>query len=168
MSFNQITPQIWVGSEINNPLDPADLTVFRAMAAEANPTRIIDCRLEYDDQQLLVSAGWFMANNYLWNGIKDWDPVAGVGFQPIPDSFFSNGLNFWNQFRTDPKEIIYVHCTQGINRSVTLVYAFLLVQGMSRIEAIVQLNTHRLKTGLSDFIDFPWRTNAEHALVRLG
>lgn len=63
---------------------------------------------------------------------------------------------------------IPVHCTQEINRSVTLVYAFLLVQGLSRLEATTQLNDHRTITELSDFIDFPSRTNAKHPLVRLG
>jgi hypothetical protein len=49
-----------------------------------------------------------------------------------------------------------------------LTYAILLAQGLSRIEAMVQLNLHRPQTGLSDFIDHPWRENAEHALHRLG
>ncbi|MGC2494111.1 hypothetical protein, partial [Candidatus Binatus sp.] len=101
-------------------------------------------------------------------GIPDWRPEAAIGLEPIPDSFFERGLDFWLPYQKKPSEIVYVHCTQGINRSVTLTYAILIAQGMSRVDAIVALNTHREQTGLNDFLDHPWRENAEHALHSLG
>ena len=172
MSYSKITPQIWVGPAINNPLNPADLTEVRAMMATVRPTRLIDCRQEFDDKQLLIDAELLqnpdVAGFYLFDGIPDWTPGAGLGFHPIPDSFFQKGLDFWMPRSTDANEILYVHCTEGINRSVTLTYAILLAQGMSRVHAILTLNQHRHVTGLSDFIDHPWRENAEHALFRLG
>ena len=71
-------------------------------------------------------------------------------------------------YQKQPSEVLYVHCSQGINRSATLAYAILIAQGMSRVEAMVALNAHRTMTGLNDFLDHPWRENAEHALHRLG
>jgi protein-tyrosine phosphatase len=71
-------------------------------------------------------------------------------------------------YHNQPSEVVYVHCSQGVNRSATLVYAILIAQGISRVEAMVALNAHRVATGLNDFLDHPWRENAEHALHRLG
>jgi hypothetical protein len=172
MKYSKITSQIWVGPAINNPADAGDLTVVRTMMAAVKPTRVIDCREEFDDKQLLTAAGVLedpdVAGFYLFDGIPDWTPGAGFGLHPIPDSFFQKAHDFWMPRSSNPEKIVYVHCTQGINRSVTLTYAILVAQGMSRVQAIVTLNEHRPVTGLSDFIDHPWRENAEHALFRLG
>jgi hypothetical protein len=170
INYNDVTPvswagsvaQLWVGSAI------ADKTDIDDLRRDVKPTRIINCRIEFDDAPLLRLAGLPAdLTFYLWDGVKDWTPIAGIGLQPLPDSFFRKGLDYWNQC-SNPNEVVFVHCTQGINRSVTLTYAILLAQGLSRIEAMVQLNLHRPQTGLSDIIDHPWRENAEHALHRLG
>lgn len=172
MSFSQITPKIWVGPAINNPDDDSDLTLVNEMIEEVHPTRIIDCRGEYDDKQLLITARVIqdpdVAGFYKYDPIPDWRPEAAIGLEPIPDSFFQIGLDFWKQYWNVPTEVLYVHCTQGINRSVTLTYAILIAQGMSRVDAMVLLNEHRTVTGLNDFLDHPWRENAEHALHSLG
>jgi hypothetical protein len=164
MNYSQITPQIWLGSAIR---DPADVAV---LMDRVRPTRIIDCRAEFDDRSLLGQAG-LLDNNpnfYLFDGIPDWRPEAAIGLEPIPDSFFKQGLDFWMPHQQQQGEVLYVHCSQGINRSVTLTYAILIAQGLSRVEAMVALNAHRAVTGLNDFLDHPWRENAEHALHRLG
>jgi hypothetical protein len=172
MSYSQITPQIWLGPAIDNPQNVTDVTLVNAMMEEVKPTRLIDCRAEFDDKRLLIAAGVLkdpdVARFYLFDGIPDWTPEAAIGLKPIPDCFFKRGLDFWTQYQKQPGEVLYVHCSQGINRSVTLVYAILIAQGMSRVEAMVRLNAHRAVTGLNDFLDHPWRENAEHALHRLG
>ena len=172
MKYSKITSQVWLGPAINNSENVRDLTLVCAMIAAVKPTRVINCRAEFDDRQLLIAAGTLndpdVGGFYLFDGIPDWTPGAGIGLHPIPDSFFQKGLDFWMPKSSDPNEVVYVHCTQGINRSVTLTYAILIAQGMSRVQAIVTLNEHRQVTGLSDFIDHPWRENAEHALHRLG
>jgi hypothetical protein len=164
MNYSKITEQIWVGSAIENA---ADLT---KLMSEVRPTRIIDCRAEFDDRNLLDQAG-LLENNpnfYLFDGIPDWRPEAAIGLEPIPDAFFKKGLDFWMPYHQQAGEVLYVHCSQGINRSVTLAYAILIAQGKNRVEAMLMLNAHRAVTGLNDFLDHPWRENAEHALHRLG
>jgi hypothetical protein len=164
MNYSRITSQIWLGSAIK---DSADVT---ELMNRVKPTRIIDCRAEFDDRGLLGQAG-LLNNNpnfYLFDGIPDWRPEAAIGLEPIPDLFFKQGLDFWMPYQQGQGEVLYIHCSQGINRSVTLTYAILIVQGMSRVEAMVALNAHRAVTGLNDFLDHPWRENAEHALHRLG
>jgi hypothetical protein len=162
VNYSRITDQIWVGTAIIDAADVAELMT------KVKPTRIIDCRAEFDDRDLLVEAGLLKNPDfYLFDGIPDWRPEAAIGLEPIPDSFFESGLNFWLPHQKLPGEVLYVHCSQGINRSVTLTYAILIAQGMSRVEAMGTLNSHRPVTGLNDFLDHPWRENAEHALHRL-
>lgn len=162
MNYSKITKQIWVGTAITDATDLADLM------NNVTPTRIIDCRAEFDDRDLLSQAGLLKNPDfYLFDGIPDWRPETAIGLEPIPDSFFKQGLDFWLTYQKLPGEVLYVHCSQGINRSVTLTYAILIAQGMSRVEAMVTLNLHREVTGLNDFLDHPWRENAEHALHRL-
>ena len=163
MNYNQITDQIWLGSAIESAADVEDLM------SNVKPTRIIDCRAELDDATVLGPAGLPTGLPfYLWDGIPDWRPEAAIGLEPIPDSFFQKGLDFWMPCQNKPNEVLYVHCSQGINRSVTLTYAILIAQGMSRVDAMVLLNKLRPVTGLNDFLDHPWRENAEHALHALG
>jgi protein-tyrosine phosphatase len=168
--------RVWVGPEINskdNVGPPWDTTVFQAMKEDVRPTRIINCRSEFkQEEDLLGPAGakWLNAagDNYKYNGVKDWSPAAGVGLQPLPDSFFKNGIDFWKQYRDKTGEVVLVHCTQGVNRSVTLAYAIMLAEGLNRGEAMLALNERRKVTVVSDVIDHPWWENAEHALIRLG
>jgi hypothetical protein len=164
MNYSEITDQIWVGSAI------ADAADVDQLMSQVQPTRIIDCRAEFDDRSLLEGAGLLRANPnfYLFDGIPDWIPEAAIGLEPIPDSFFKLALDFWMPYQSQPTEIVLVHCSHGINRSATLAYAMMIAQGMSRIDAMVRLNVHRAVTGLNDFLDHPWRENAEHALHRLG
>jgi hypothetical protein len=164
VNYNKITEEIWVGSAISN------LTDVEQLMKDVKPTRIIDCRAQFDDRALLEQAVVLNDNPdlYLFDGIPDWRPEAAIGQEPIPDSFFEKALRFWMPLRTQSGEVPYVHCSRGINRSVTLAYAIMVAQGMSRVEAMVALNQHRAETGLKDFLDHPWRENAEHVLHRLG
>jgi protein-tyrosine phosphatase len=117
---------------------------------------------------LLDVAGLVAGNPNFYFGIPDWTPEAAIGLEPIPDLFFKNALEFWMPYQRQQNEVALVHCSQGINRSATLAYAMMIAQGMSRVDSMVALNSHRAVTGLSDFLDHPWRENAEHALYRLG
>ena len=87
---SEITSQIWVGPAIESDAD------VKALMSKVNPTRIINCRIEFDDATLLGPAGLPTGPPfYLWDGIPDWTPEAAIGLEPIPDSFFKKGLDFW-------------------------------------------------------------------------
>lgn len=160
MNYNHITDQIWVGSAIETATDVQQLMTD----PKGPPTRIIDCRIEQDDAHLLLGVNV----KYLWDGIPDWTDKVPLGLEPIPDSFFKQGLDFWMPYRDNPREIVLIHCSAGINRSATLAYAFLLAEGKSRGDSIALLNVKRPLTLWNTFMDHPWRENAETALRRLG
>src|SRR5712691_4641154 len=173
MSWSQITSQIWVGGEINNNKDtddknPRDPSIAQAMLNQIKPTEIIDCRSGYDDFNMLELAGFnpVKDKNYKWDGVDDWRAPAAVGLQSLPLKFFYDGLDFWLPMHPEKNKRVYVHCTQGINRSATLTYAFLLAEGYAEARAIEMLNAHRVVTLWNTLFDCPWRSEAEEALKK--
>jgi hypothetical protein len=160
MNYNKITNQIWVGSAIETASDVQQLM----SDPQGPPTRIIDCRIECDDAHLLLGINV----KYLWDGIPDWTDKVVLDRQPIPDSFFKQGLDFWMPFRGTESEKVLIHCSAGINRSATLAYAFLLAGGMSKLDSIALLNEKRPPTLWNTFMDHPWRECAENSLRDLG
>jgi hypothetical protein len=66
MNYSKITEQIWVGSAISSAADVGELLI------EVKPTRIIDCRAEFDDRELLQEPGLLKndSNFYLFDGIQ--------------------------------------------------------------------------------------------------
>jgi hypothetical protein len=159
MNYDHITDQIWVGSVIETAADVQQLMTD----PKGPPTRIIDCRIEYNDAHLLLGVNV----KYLWDGIPDWTDKVPLGLEPIPDSFFKQALDFWMPNRSNPGEIVHIHCSAGINRPATLAYAFLLAEGKSADDSLALLNAKRLQTLWNDFADHPWRVNAENAVRRL-
>lgn len=160
MNYSKITHQIWVGSAIDTAADIARLI----KDPDGPPTRIIDCRIEFDDSQLVSSFRVL----YLWDGTEDWTASAAIGRQPKPLSWFKSALDFWMPYRMNPGEIVHIHCSAGVNRSATMAYAFLLAEGWSQVEAVALLNAHRFVTLCNDFMDHPWREDAEKADLALG
>jgi hypothetical protein len=160
MNYSKITHQIWVGSAIDKAADVAQLM----HDPDGPPTRIIDCRIEFDDWQLVRDFGVL----YLWDGTKDWTWLEPFGLEPKPVSWFKSALDFWMPYRMNPSEIVHIHCSAGVNRSATMAYAFLLSEGWSRCEALALINAHRIVTIWNDFMDHPWREDAERAVHTLG
>jgi hypothetical protein len=140
------------------------------MLDQVKPTAIIDCRREYDDFNLLKLTTFnpVVNKNYLADGIDDWRLKAAVGLRPIPQEFFDDGLNFWLPMHPNKDSRVYVHCTQGINRSATLAYTFLLAERYAEARAIEMLNAHRVVTLWNTIFDCPWRAEAEQALRAKG
>ena len=160
MNYSYITNQIRVGSAIDTREDVARLMDD----PHGPPTRIIDCRIEFDDSELVKGFNV----KYLWDGTADWTPQAAAGKEPKPVSWFKAGLDFWMPYRMTPGEIVHIHCSAGVNRSATMAYAFLLAEGWNQVEALALLNAHRIITVWNDFMDHPWREDAENAVGALG
>lgn len=159
---SQILSRLFLGAA---PESVDDLNTLWDMGV----TDIIDCRIEKPNDVELM-ATWARPRNVrlLSDGVSDWTPDAAIGKQPLGNLFFFRALNFWQPIVTPPV-ITYVHCSLGMNRSVTLVYFFLRVLGLSESDAIELINEHRIETlPWFDIMDSPWRGDAEAALKALG
>lgn len=162
MNVSRILDRLYLGSA---PETVANLQTLAGLGI----SDIIDCRAEKDEADL-IGAGPYTFN-YHQDGVPDWTLEAAIGKQPLPFEFFQQG-DTWVEDHAWPFKTnvtLYVHCSLGMNRSVTLTYFFLRVLGLSATDAIELINKHRIETlPWFDMMDSPWRGDAENALRTLG
>jgi len=92
-----------------------------------------------------------------------WDPTADDGAVK-PPSWFGKGIAFALAALAQPKNKVYAHCAQGINRGPSMTYAVMLAQGFTKDEARALIVLHRLRTA----IGLRYADDAEKAITALG
>lgn len=123
-NFNFVTSRLATGGAIKNAADVDALS-------KAGITAIINCRNGQNDANLL--AGKFA---YLWN------PTADDG-QHKPPEWFGRSLDFALPLFGKPRQKIYAHCAEGINRGPSTAYAILRALGLSGLEAQAMIRLAR-------------------------
>lgn len=132
-----VAPRLWVGAAI----DSLDERTARGQVREIvqlGVDVVVDCRLGADDSEL-----WDHAEDveYHRHGIED----AG---QPVSHDWFTHGVELvmdrWHVRRRG----VYVHCEEGVNRAPSLVFAVLLVSGLTPRQAVHRIVDARPVAGL--------------------
>jgi dual specificity phosphatase 3 len=113
-------------------------------------THVIDCRVEFDDGQLLAQR-----LRYLY------DPTEDDG-EPKPPTWFAPGISFALQALSLPGYRIYVHCRAGVNRGPSMCYAIMRALGWEANDA---LNT--VKAG-RPIAMVRYSSDADAAILALG
>lgn len=112
-------------------LDRGDVAGF---VADAGVTHIIDCRMEWSDEEVVAAHAPGVA--YLHHGVDD----AG---QRMPDWWFDEGVAFALDALARPGTKVFAHCHMGINRGPSMAYAILLAQDIDPIDALDAIRAAR-------------------------
>ncbi|RZS86882.1 protein-tyrosine phosphatase [Motilibacter rhizosphaerae] len=126
-----VTPALAIGGDLD-AYDPHLAGRQLDEIAALGITRIVDCRLEWDDAELVAERQPQIA--YLHHGMDD----AG---QRVPAAWFDEALRFVTSGGRDA--VVLAHCHMGINRGPSLGFALLLAQGWDPIGAISAIRTAR-------------------------
>ena len=121
-----VTPSLAVGGDLQHVPEQVDDLAARGI------THVVDCRIEWSDEQLLAEHLPHVA--YLHHGMDD----AG---QAVPASWFEEAVS-WIE-AAGPDAVVLTHCHMGINRGPSLGYAVLLAQGWDAVEAIAAIRAAR-------------------------
>jgi len=146
IDYNFITPSLGTGGGIATAQDVEKLI-------NAGVTHIIDCRIEFDDNDLLVQNSRIM--HYLWN------PVSDNGL-PKPPSWFKGSLDFAMPALKDHTCKVYAHCSAGVNRGPSTAYFLLRALGNSPAHAEQMIREARPQVGLR------YKADADRAITILG
>lgn len=111
--FSRITPQLYVGGQYST----RGLEALRAQGF----TSIVNLRDEFDDAEAGISLG-----RYLY--------LPTVDDHPPTQEDLLEGVQFLQE-EIERGGKVYVHCMLGVGRSVTLVAAYLISQGMTPADA---------------------------------
>ena len=98
---------------------------------QSGVTHVIDCRVEFDDGQLLAQR-----LRYLY------DPTEDDG-QAKPPTWFGPGISFALQALSLPGYRVYVHCAAGVNRGPSMCYAIMRALGWEASEALKTVKAGR-------------------------
>lgn len=141
---NFLTNRLATGAALSGPADVAALI-------QAGITVVIDCRAEFDDGQLMASAGL----HYLWN------PTADDG-QPKPPEWFGKSISYALPLLALPQHRVYAHCAAGINRGPSTAYAILRAMGLSPVQAMAIVHAGRPQAAVR------YAPDADKAIQALG
>ncbi len=132
-----VTPELAIGGDLD-----ADERIARHQVADlvaAGITHIIDCRLEWSDEDLVGELAPEIV--YLHNGVDD---HGGT----LADSFFERGSRFAATAAEDPDHKVLAHCHMGINRGPSMGLAIMLEAGWDPVDALTQIRTERPIAGI--------------------
>lgn len=116
-NISQVAPRLWIGG---------DLAAQQPTLAAVQLTDIVDCRLEWSDQDWVTDAPPEIG--YHWLGVDD----AG---QRMPDAWFDTGTVLVRE-ALEAGGTVLTHCHMGINRGPSMGYAAMLSLGWDPIEAL--------------------------------
>ena len=131
-NFDFVTDRLATGGDLHWREDRALADL--AGLLDAGITHIVDCRMEWNDEELVARHAPAVA--YLHAGVDD------IGGRQ-PDWFFDRGVAFVLDALARPGTRVLVHCHMGINRGPSLAYAILLAQGADPVDALDALRTAR-------------------------
>jgi len=123
--WNWITERIALGGKFDAGTDAGDL-LARGI------TTVLNCREEEDPDYVLKTFAC------LWPQPAQLDDGKNRGID-----WFRQGVHWWKGFALDPSTKLYVHCTAGLNRSASMVYALLRTMGLSETDARLLIVRHR-------------------------
>jgi hypothetical protein len=132
--FDFVTSRLATGAALNGPVD------VQALVA-AGITHVIDCRQDFNDAPLLSG---HPALDYLWNGVADDGDPATHG-----DAWFGKSLGFALPALASPHNRVYCHCTSGVNRGPSTVFAIMLASGFTPAGAESIIRAARPVVGLA-------------------
>lgn len=115
-----VTDRIVVGGDLDTRTTDLAVAQLRELV-DAGVTHILDTRIEHSDQAVVAEHAPHI--DYLHLGVDD----DGQG---KPNAWFDAAVAWIDQAMTDPDSVVLVHCHMGINRSPSLVFAYLLHSGM--------------------------------------
>lgn len=161
VDFTFVTDRIATGAAINSKADVDELLA-------AGVTDVIDARLEFDDDPLMLrdqvpkpastlKSLIALRCNYLWDGVAD-------DGQHKPTNWFARALDFAMPALALPGRVVYSHCAQGVNRGPSLTYCILRAQGWPSNIALKLIRRRRPVTeeGIA------YAADADAALKALG
>lgn len=123
-----VTPNLAVGGDVS----PGRSTDQLGDIDDLGITHIVDCRIEWDDRELLSQH--LPHISYLHHGMDD----AG---QDVPAEWFDAAIDWIDA--AGPDAIVLTHCHMGINRGPSLGFAVLLHWGWDPIDAIAAIREAR-------------------------
>lgn len=126
-----VTPTLAVGGDLSSYDDELAGQQLGELA-ELGVTHVIDCRIEWDDSELLARHHPHIS--YLHHGMDD----AG---QDVPAEWFDAAIAFIDA--AGPDAVVLTHCHMGINRGPSLGFALLLHQGWDPVDAIAAIRAAR-------------------------
>lgn len=121
LTYSQITPQIYVGSQHGL------LGKLRLRLAGINATVNLREEYDYEDRRLAF-------DTYFYIPVTDETPVTIEQLH--------KGIVFIDDQITQGKKV-YVHCASGVGRSVMLVVAYFMQQGMTYDDAFAKVKLVR-------------------------
>ncbi len=128
MDFSQITPQLYVGSRFN----PGDWHVMAALGATVDINLMVERVDRFPGSAPEV---------YLWLPTADWFGPSTRNMQ--------TGAAFID-LMIKQQRIVYVHCSEGVGRSPTLVAAYLVSTGLSAEDALALVKQKHPRTNPND------------------
>ncbi|GAB3862585.1 hypothetical protein GCM10028801_28340 [Nocardioides maradonensis] len=124
-NISRVATNLWIGGD----LETRSSTLARLQLADLQHvgiTGIVDCRIEWSDQELVAREAPEIV--YRWLGVDD----AG---QQVPDGWFEAGTQQIREWLEDGRTVL-AHCHMGINRGPSMGYAAMLATGWDPIDAL--------------------------------
>jgi hypothetical protein len=132
LSWNWVTRRLATGGGIASD---ADVQLLLAGGIDT----IVDCCAANDEALL----GKLPTIQYLWN------PTADDGQHPKPAAWFGRSLDFVLPLLAKPKHRMYIHCSAGVNRGPSTLFAVLLAIGLPPKVAEAMIRNARPQVGLA-------------------
>lgn len=129
---NHVTSNLWIGGDLETR-HPTLAHVQLDELDQAGITDIVDCRIEWNDQDWVTATKPDLG--YLWLGVDD----AG---QRMPDAWFDRGTAFAVD-RLAAGGTVLTHCHMGINRGPSMGFAVMLALGWDAIDALDRIRARR-------------------------
>jgi protein-tyrosine phosphatase len=147
MNASWITKRIVLGGEITR----ADMPVL----AKHGITHVLNCRSSYGEAKDLETAEMYTGSRITYLHV----PTEDDG-ETKQDAWFHEGMGFMHHALRGRKTKCVVHCFAGINRSASMLYAFLRTQGYQPAEA------ERIIRVARPIVELRYQHDAERAFLR--
>lgn len=128
-----VSDRLAVGGDLDTSNPELALAQLESLR-EAGISHIIDCRLEWSDEEFVRRHAPEIT--YLYN------PTDDDGWSR-PARFFDRGVDFATSALGDPRHKVLSHCHMGINRGPSLGFAIQLALGTPAVEAMSDLRAAR-------------------------
>jgi protein-tyrosine phosphatase len=120
----QITPQIYQGGWLR-PQNVSELI-------DLGITHVLNLDLPYDDPQPCISANIILANIFIRDACL------------MTPQIVRDAIGFIDRALSSSNHKIYIHCIEGVSRSPTITWLYLIHRGSSPEEAAAKVRPNRL------------------------